>query len=377
MKKPLYKLLIGLNISVIAIILLISGILLYFSSSDNHQIFGYSAFLFHDNQLDQDDADLQNQQYSLLIVESRDEPRVGDKATFFVRDDYSNKIQFVDTIKSIKEEVAIFEGTEYTVGIDSDLFIGKVIAQNDFWGMVIAAAVNSKNTFLIYGILVGFFVAISGILITLMIVRAKQGKSDDEPTEEDILLMNYGSDTPVGTGNNSTDKPLDSTVFPHRLSHPRLSKSNPLFEPRAARSARSVSEPPKNLGTSLLDKKSGKPDSLGNGLIDAPPIEAEDIKLYNFDKNGNPVFLENVAEKADDIALDEHTIIISDAADTGELIKLGSRADTLNDISSVRNDAVAKQPIPQPDFIDSSLDFDSLVNEIIHNAEEDFFKNND
>lgn len=186
MKKVLPKILICINITVIVLLLLFSGVFLYFTSSPS--VFGHSAILY-ENQT-------KNHKISLLIIENKPkEILIGDRVTFYTLEN-DNKIQHIKLVSDIDNKTLLFKDFNENVDLNSDLFIGKIVNDNVFWGGFISSLIKSKHTKLVYVLLIGGFFIISLSIVLISFILKKKNvisniikkDKDDDIVNDNIVL---------------------------------------------------------------------------------------------------------------------------------------------------------------------------------------------
>lgn len=374
MKKVLPKILIPLNLAIIVLLLLVSGAMLFFSSSSGRDIFGYCVFLFEDKSIST------SQQPVLLIVENNAENvKIGDKTSYYVRDVYNNKTQFVDTIASITDNVATFDHSSNKVNITSDLFVGRVVSETAFWGTVFSAIVNSKHTLLIYVCLISGFLIISLIIILGMVILEKKKnnilldqeseievtiENDEIDTNEDEIqsedLQSVYDDEIIQSAKSKLIDPLvrvehkDGVVLPNGLSQPRLTSDKPLFDSRTKHI-----DPPKNIGSTRKLKTFSERDENDNNAIET---ESDLFNLYQVIEQTNELNI-HYTEVAEEVHVDVNDV---------DIMLSYSEIETNSPPQQVKSDNLESTSPP----IDFNFTIDSMLDDIIRKVEEEFNQNN-
>ncbi len=197
MRKIISKSLIVLNIILITVLIVLSGILVFFTSS-KQTILNHTALLYTSN------ATTVVPKTSLIIINKENKSlKKDDKIIYNVTHEDLTNIQCVDVVASITDGIVTLKDNVTKIDISSPSYIGKVVFQNHLLGEIFSEISNNKNTTLIYIIIFGG-VIIAGLSITLVfsIINRKNLKiAIDNPIE---VITEY---------DNECDELLDDNVL--------------------------------------------------------------------------------------------------------------------------------------------------------------------
>ena len=176
MRKIAMRVLLGLNILIVACFLLLSGTLFFFSLSNSPSFFGYSVLLKN------------SPEESLIVYRDKSNAVVaGD--TLILRPT-GGEIS-LKSVHRIEGDTAYFSGSdgqEATIGLDSSECLGTVTFQSPFWGHALSVLLRPGNIILCYIAISGFFLL---TLLILLLVYYLGGKNEAPVLEndEDVMLL--------------------------------------------------------------------------------------------------------------------------------------------------------------------------------------------
>lgn len=344
MRKLLPKILFFINITVITLLLLFSCVFLYFTSSPS--VFGHSAILY--------EKQTGNAKSCLLIIENKPkEILIGDKVTFYTVEN-DNKIQHINLVSNIDNKTLSFKDIDLKVDLNSDLFIGKIVKDNEFWGGFISSLIKSKHTKLIYVLLIGgfFIISLSIVLISFVLKKKnfvpniiKKDKDDDigndlcvEDTEDvkddntEIITQEQVNEKHNGLRIVYRDEIIQNVNETTEENEPLVNK--PLYEPLL----NNFDSKPINIGTPKEEKLkiTTKKDELNLSKLYNLVEQTGEIEL-NYIEDENDIF-EKTKEKNEskDECITEDSNQIFDVKENVSDISIDNLLDNI--ISKVENE---------------------------------------
>lgn len=158
------------NISVIAILLIISSIMVYFSSSARREFFGYTALLYH----------AANDAAPSFYIVNRVAtiPNIGDEVILSVTNKEGEVAYIIDKIAGNANNILTFSQSDIMINLDSPNFFYKcstIVYKNAVIGRMIYAVTNDVSPVLVCVIIIGGAIIIS--LAWILSIMTKRGRA--------------------------------------------------------------------------------------------------------------------------------------------------------------------------------------------------------
>lgn len=162
------KVLMCINALIVAALLTMSFIVIYFSSPGQKDFFGHTALIYKTY----DDQNLEN--HSLYMIDINDKAVfVGDEILFNTFGNEWENIPAVDKIVEFNDARASTKGG-YVVDIDSEMYLGKVTMKNHALGEKLFTFTSNQTALTLYVAFGGGFVILSLVVILVLAIKVKE-----------------------------------------------------------------------------------------------------------------------------------------------------------------------------------------------------------
>lgn len=276
MKKVLKYVLIGLNALIILSLIILSGMLLYFSNAESPSLFGRSAILQNGGE---------GSESRLLFYENRTSQFTTGDILLLRSEDKGLSLHTVVQVEDGVPYCAMGDENLTPIDLTSPEYLGTVIGESTFWGGFAATLAKPGNLLLAF-IIIGSCFLFCLLILFLVYFLGKRSESPVLEGEEDLLLLKELLEEEP-TDETGTELPQDREDVPRPKASPfieipirreetredRISPKHPLASLQGtSHQSTSQNTPPSWRETPSAQSPSASP-------LDTEGL-SEDVKIY-------------------------------------------------------------------------------------------------